>query len=120
MEPGGVEYRGARELSAFVRVAMSGRVHDAAHRVEITNWFADEENLCVEYTHGAVLTGRITGGVRGTLKPGLSRFCITYHLRESKVDRVHEDINGTRWWVNLLSPIGLFLLHRRVRRALSS
>ena len=42
MEPGGAEYRGIREIEAFVDVAMSGRKHDREqHRIQITNWFAD-------------------------------------------------------------------------------
>ena len=44
MEPGGTEYHGAREIRAFVEIAMAGRTHDKGqHRLQITNWFADSE-----------------------------------------------------------------------------
>jgi len=58
MEPGGSEYHGYEEIRAFVETAMSGRTHDTEHKLELLNWFADDENLCAEYTHGARLTGQ--------------------------------------------------------------
>src|SRR5580658_7407908 len=82
MEPGGSEYHGYDEIRTFVETAMSGRTHDAGHKLEILNWFADNENLCVEYTHGARLTGKGFGGLRGSLKTGGSRYCITYHYHD--------------------------------------
>ena len=55
MEPGGTEYHGIKEIKAFVAIAMSARRHDSGeHRIEITNWFANDTNLCVEYTHGLI------------------------------------------------------------------
>jgi hypothetical protein len=113
MEPGGTEYHGFEQVNAFVRIAMSGRTHDAGqHKIEITNWFADADNLCLEYTHGAMLTGRFTAGFKGKIKTGVSRCCITYHLRDGKIDRVHEYIDSTSWWLNVLMPIALANLHR--------
>lgn len=119
LEPGGAEYHGAREIRTFVRIAMAGRTHDLSNRIEITNWFANDENLCVEYGHGAVTTGSYTAGVRVRLKASSTRFCTTYHIRDGRFDQVHEYINGTSWWLNLLLPVGLGLLNRRVRRALA-
>jgi SnoaL-like domain len=119
LEPGGIEYHGAREIRTFVRIAMAGRTHDQSNRIEITNWFADDENLCVEYGHGAVTTGSYTAGMRVTLTAKSTRYCITYHIRDGQFDRVHEYINGTSWWLNLLTPVGLGLLNRRVRRELA-
>jgi SnoaL-like domain len=113
MEPGGTEYHGIKEIKAFVGIAMSGRTHDKSrHRIEITNWFADNQNLCVEYTHGAVLTGKLTAGVRARIKAGISRYCITYHIRDGKFDRVHEYINATSWSLNALAPLALSYLRR--------
>jgi len=119
LEPGGAEYHGAREIRTFVRIAMAGRTHDQRNRIEITNWFADDENLCVEYGHGAVTPGSYTAGIRVRLKASSTRFCIVYHIRDGRFDRVDEYINGTSWWLNLLVPVGLGLLNRRVRRALA-
>jgi hypothetical protein len=121
MEPGGTEYHGIKEIEAFVRIAMSGRTHDGGeHRIEITNWFANDENLCVEYTHGAILTGKFTAGIRGKLKAGVSRYCITYHMRDGKFDRVHEYINATSWSLNGLAPLALGYLHRLAMKRLAS
>jgi hypothetical protein len=119
LEPGGIEYHGAREIRTFVRIAMAGRAHDPSHRIEITNWFANDENLCVEYGHGGVTTGSYTAGIRLRMKAESSSFCIIYHIRDGKFDRVHEYINGTSWWLNLLMPVGLSFLNRRVRRELA-
>jgi ketosteroid isomerase-like protein len=66
MEPGGSEYHGSEEVRAFVGLSISGRTHDATHKIEVLNWFADGENLCVEYTHGARLTGKAFAGIRGS------------------------------------------------------
>lgn len=119
LEPGGTEYHGFEEVRTFIGIAMSGRAHDKAeHRIEITNWFADVENLCVEYTHGALLTGKFTAGIMGKVKSGVSRYCITYHLRNGKVDRVHEYINCTSWWLNSIIPAALWYLHRLTMRKL--
>ncbi len=113
MEPGGTEYRGIREVETFIGIAMSGRTHDKSkHRIEITNWFADNENLCLEYIHGAILTGQFTVGIRGKIKTGVTRYCITYHMRDGKFDRVHEYINATSWLLNSLSPLALAYLRR--------
>jgi hypothetical protein len=119
LEPGGIEYHSSQEIRIFVRIAMAGRTHNRNNRIEITSWFADDDNLCVEYGHGAVTTGSYTAGIRVRMKAESSRFCITYHIRDGKFDRVHEYINGTSWWLNLLTPVGLGLLNRRVRRELA-
>ena len=120
MEPGGTEYRGIREIEAFIGIAMSSRTHDnSKHRIEITNWFANNENLCVEYTHGAILTGKFTAGLRGKIKTGVTRYCITYHMHDGKFDRVHEYINATYWSLNSLLPLALAYLRRLTTRKLA-
>lgn len=119
MEPGGSEYHGYDEIRAFVEVAMSGRTHDEGHKMQVLNWFADAgyENFCVEYTHGAKLTGKMTAGIRASLKTGVSRYCITYHMRDGAIDRVHEYINATSSWINLAMPSMLGHLHSRAEKA---
>jgi len=111
MEPGGSEYHGHAEIRAFVETAMSGRTHDEGHKLELLNWFADDENLCVEYTHGARLSGKAFGGLRGSLKTGVSRYSITYHYLDGKIDRVHEYINSTSSWIGVIMPYALSRLH---------
>ena len=119
MEPGGSEYHGLDEIRAFVETSMAGRTHDAAHKIEILNSFTDGENLCVEYTHGARLTGKAFGGIRGSLKTGVTRYCITYHMRDGKINRVHEYINATSALFSFLSPFMLGSLHRQAEKKLA-
>ena len=122
MEPGGTEYHGSEQIRAFVGIAMSGRTHDKGqHKLEITNWFADSENLCYEYTHGAISTGKFTTGIKGEVRTGVLRYCITCHLRDGKVDRVHEYIDSTSWWMTCLLQFMVANLYRltmkRLKRA---
>lgn len=120
IEPGATEYHGTMELRAFIGISMSGRTHDEAHKIDVVNWFADEENVCIEYTHSARATGKMTAGIKGTLKPGMARYCMTYHIRDGKFDRVHEYINSPSVWLSFLLPILLKYLHwqaiRKVKR----
>jgi uncharacterized protein YggL (DUF469 family) len=119
IEPGGFEYRGAEQIRAFVAVSMSGRRHDKGqHRVNLTNWFADNENLCYEYTHGFLLTGRYVHGIRGSVRAGVLRYCITCHLRDGKFDRIHEYINSTSWWVAWAMQFFLAIIYRQAMRQL--
>ena len=107
LEPGATEYHGTRELRAFVGTAMSGRKHDETHKIEVLNCFYDNENVCIEYTHSAILIGKVKAGI----KPGTARYCMAYHIRDGKFDRVHEYINSPSVWFSFLAPIGLKYLH---------
>ncbi len=119
IEPGATEYRGSKEIRAFVGIAMPGRKHDERHKIEVLNHFADNENLCVEYTHSAVITGKMTGGIKGTLEPGAAKYCMTYHIKDGEFDRVHEYINSPSVWLSFLSPVALKYLHWQTLRNLS-
>ena len=116
MEPTGDTYRGKQELEAFVRIAMSGRTHSGPYSIQITNWFTDGEQLCIEYTHGLVLSGVFLPGIKSEVKQGVLRYCITFHMRDGKFDRVHEFIQGTTFLANLMLPIGLKNLTRLIKR----
>lgn len=119
MEPGGTEYHGYKELKAFVEIAMSGRTHDKdIHKIEILNWFNNDENLCIEYTHGAISTGKYTFGLKGKVNTGALRYCITYHMQDGKIDRVHEYIDTTTWLLSCFMPIILARLHRLTMKKL--
>lgn len=119
IEPGVSEYHGSNEIRAFVDTAMSGRKHDEKHKIEVLNHFADNENLCIEYTHSAVLTGEMTAGIKGTLNPGAARYCMTHHILDGKFDRIHEYINSPSVWLSFISPIALKYLHWQTMRSLS-
>lgn len=114
MEPTGDTYHGREEISAFVGTAMSGRTHQDHYRIQISNWFTDGEYLCIEYTHGAVLTGAYTAGIKAKLRPGTSRYCLTFHMRDGQFDRVHEYIQGTMFLTHLVMPLVLKRMKRLV------
>ncbi len=114
IELGVTEYHGTKELRAFVGTAMSGRKHDETHKIEVLNSFYDAENVCIGYTHSAILSGRIKAGI----KPGTARYCMAYHIRDGKFDRVHEYINSPSVWFSFLTPIGLKYLHWRLMKKL--
>jgi ketosteroid isomerase-like protein len=119
IEPTGDTYRGKEEIKVFVGTAMSGRTHKDQYHIQITNWFTNGEYLCIEYTHSAILTGVYTAGIKAKLKPGTSRYCITYHMRDGKFDWAHEYIQGTTFLTHLLMPLVLKRLKRLVEKKLS-
>jgi SnoaL-like domain len=114
LEPTGDVYRGKPAMQAFVEVAMSGRTHSGQYTIQITNWFTDGEQLCIEYTHGGILTGVYSAGLQASFKQGLVRYCITYHMCDGKFDRMHEFIQATTFLSNLAMP---FMLKRIKRLA---
>jgi hypothetical protein len=59
-----------------------------------------------------MVRGKFIAGIRGTIKAGVSRYCITYHMRNGKFDRVHEYINTTSWSLNGRAPLALAYLRR--------
>jgi ketosteroid isomerase-like protein len=119
MEPTGDTYSGREEIEAFVGTAMSGRTHQGQYRIQISNWFTDGEYLCIEYTHGAMLTGVYSAGIKARLKPGISRYCITFHMRDGKFDWAHEYIQGTTFLTNFAMPLMLKRMKRLVEKKLS-
>ena len=117
MEPGGTEYHGIAQIKTFAGIAMKLRGHDESeHRIEILSCFSTGDNFCIEYSHGMVstdaVTGAITSGLKGGIPTGILRYCMVYHTREGKIDRVHEYINSSSWWLSFLLPIGMAYLHR--------
>lgn len=120
MEPGGTEYHGMEQLRTYIGIAMGSRTHDTgSHKVEVLNCFTANENLCIEYTHGLVSTGKILYGFKGGVMTGVLRYCITYHIRDGKFDRVHEYINSTSALLNFFLPILLGHLHRQTMKKLA-
>jgi hypothetical protein len=114
LEPTGDIYRGKAAMQSFVDVAMSGRAHTGQYSIKITNWFTDGEQLCIEYTHGGILTGVYTAGIKARFEQGVARYCITYHICDGKFDRMHEFIQATTFLANLAMP---FMLKRIKRLA---
>ena len=117
MEPGGTEYHGIAQIKTFAGIAIKLRGHDESeHRIEILSCFSTGDNFCIEYSHGMVstdaVTGAITSGLKGGIPTGILRYCMVYHTREGKIDRVHEYINSSSCWLSFLLPIGMAYLHR--------
>jgi hypothetical protein len=116
MEPTGDMYSGREELRAFIETAMSSRTHTGQYSIQITNWFTNGEYLCIEYTHGAILT---VTGVRVKVRKGGGSICITLHMRDGKFDQVHEYMNGTTFLAYLLTPLMLKGYMRQVKNKMS-
>jgi ketosteroid isomerase-like protein len=112
LEPTGDVYAGKVEIEAFVSVAMSGRTHADQYSIQITNWFTDGEQFCIEYTHGGISTGVYSAGLKVKFRQGIARYCIIYHMKDGQFDRVHEFIQATNFLANLAMPLAL----KRIRR----
>ena len=52
LSPSGHVFRGAKAMAVFAKTTGGERTHDAGYKINITNWFADDGHLCIEYTHG--------------------------------------------------------------------
>lgn len=119
METTADTYSGYEELKAFVESAMSGRKHEGQYSIEIKNWFTDGEYLCIEYTHGGILTGSYLPGVKTKFKKGIVMYCITFHMNSGKFDEVHEYIQGTTFLSNLMMPIFLKRINKQAKKKIS-
>jgi len=67
-----------------------------------------------------IVTGVFSAGITGKVKTGVLRYCITCHLRDGKVDRVHEFITSTSWWLNSLMPMVLWNVRRLATKRLAA
>src|SRR5246127_70346 len=70
--PIGYTWTGRRAVESMAVAAGRTRRHDERSHVEITNWFTDGEQLCVEYRHKLIL-GRL--GRRVTI----DGYCLVFH-----------------------------------------
>ena len=97
--PPGIAFTGKKQLRSFTGMAMGSRSHNADSKVEIRNWFADGDNFCVEYFHGAILTGLRIHVVENV--------CLVCHMQSGKFDRIHEYVDTSQ---SSLIGLGLKLL----------
>jgi hypothetical protein len=65
------------------------------------------------------LTGVYTAGIKAKFEQGLARYCITYHMRDGKFDRMHEFIQATTFLANLAMPFMLKRIQRLADKKLS-
>ncbi len=97
--PPGITIVGLAKVKAFAGMAMGSRTHDAESKIEIRSWFADGDNFCVEYFHGAIVTSlhlKVTETV-----------CLVCHVREGKFDCIHEYVDTSH---SILIELGLRFL----------
>jgi ketosteroid isomerase-like protein len=102
--PPGFSFNGKAQVAAFTGMAMGSRTHDPEYKIQVRNWFADGDNFCVEYFHGAIVT-------RFHLKV-TEIVCLVCHMRDGKFDSVHEYVDTSQ---SLLIGLGLKLLPLIVR-----
>jgi len=97
--PPGVTFNGKEQVKSFSKMAMGSRSHNAEYKVEIRNWFADGDNFCVEYFHGAIIT-RFRINVKEDV-------CLVCHMSDGKFDRIYEYVDTSQ---SILIGLGLTLL----------
>jgi len=97
--PPGVSFSGKAQVMSFANMAMGSRTHNADYKIEIHNWFADGDNFCVEYFHGAIL---------GPFHIKVTEIvCLVCHMRDGQFDSVHEYVDTSQ---SILIGVGLKLL----------
>jgi hypothetical protein len=88
------------------------RRHDKRSQVEITNWFADGEQLCVEYKHKLVVQ-------RLGLRLTIDGYCFVFQMRDGRFDTVREYINPSNIAAGLMVYVLLRLLPYVSKRRLA-
>ena len=96
--PIGRTWRGREDVMSAVMAAGSSRTHDSQSKVNITNWFTNNEYLVVEYEHAALV-----GGVRLRI----DGYCWVFHIRDGRFDSMREYINPSSAAVSM--SLGLVL-----------
>jgi ketosteroid isomerase-like protein len=75
----------------------------------ITNWFADGDNFCVEYYHGAIIT-------RFRIKV-VENACLVCHMRDGQFDRINEYVDASRsFLIRVGLPLLPLILSRRLKK----
>src|SRR5574337_930100 len=84
--PIGHTWVGRRAIESMAVAAGNTRRHDERSHIEIKNWFAAGDHLCVEYKHKLVF-----GGVG--LRLTVDGYCLVFHMRAGRFDAIREYIN---------------------------
>ena len=101
--PIGYTWTGRRAVESMAMAAGRSRRHDERSHVEITNWFTDGEQLCVEYRHKVII-----GGLG--LRVAIDGYCLIFHIRDGRFDAIREYISPSNKAVGLLLYVLLPLL----------
>jgi hypothetical protein len=112
--PIGSTWTGRRAVKSFAVTAGRMRRHDERAHVEITNWFTDGQQLCVEYRHKLIVR-RL--GLRATI----DGYCLIFHIPDGRFDAIREYINPpnivTGIMMYLLLPLLPYMSKRRLARS---
>jgi len=87
----GEQFKGIGQIRKASEKAMAGRVHTKDLHMEMTNLFAGEEQVCMEYLHRAIAPEHAT--ITGSPPAGTEiavPICITMHVKNGKFDRFNE------------------------------
>ena len=96
--PIGHTWRGRDDVMSAIIAAGRTRTHDSQSKVNITNWFTNNEYSVVEYEHGALI-----GGVRVKV----DGYCLVFHIRDGHFDSMREYINPSNLATSILSSLVL-------------
>lgn len=110
--PIGYTWTGRDAVESMAVAAGRTRRHDDRTQVEITNWFTDGEQLCVEYKHKLILQ-------RLRLRVTIDGYCFIFHMRDGRFNAIREYINPTNKAVGLLIYLLLPILPYLSRKRLA-
>jgi uncharacterized protein (TIGR02246 family) len=96
--PIGHTWRGSDDVMSAVMAAGRSRTHDSRSKVNITNWFTNDEYLVVEYKQSALV-----GGVRVKI----DGYCWVFHIRDGRFDSMREYINPSNPATGILLSLAL-------------
>jgi ketosteroid isomerase-like protein len=114
LSPGGYTFRGARAFAMFAKTWGGERTHDKTHKINITKWFSDDENLCIEYTHGFNSLFGLPIKIKNA-----TTICLVFHTRDGKFDSLHEYIDTGGVLKSLLASIILGIMVWWIKMKLS-
>ncbi len=86
--------RGSAAMMMFARQAVASRDHPKGLGMEFTNSFNTEDQILAEYIHRGIITGegaKRYGVPDGSI--GEVPICLVMHVKDGKIDRVHEYLN---------------------------
>jgi ketosteroid isomerase-like protein len=110
--PIGHTWRGRNNVMSAVMAAGNRRTHDSRSKVNITNWFTNNEYLVVEYEHAARVRG---------IPVKIDGYCWVFHIRDGRFDSMREYINPSNAGMSILLSLVLraypLLARRRARGA---
>ena len=90
----GEKFSGIDQIRKAGEKAMAGRIHTKDLHMELTNMFAGEEHVCIEYLHRAIMPehSTITGSPAAGTEIAVP-ICITMYVKNGKFTTFNEYLN---------------------------